>query len=161
MHQSLWVPHLRITAVNLLTPVSVNFDESKVPNFPALLTSFTALRHLELRLSTSMVIFPIEGYNKNELHPNRFPHLRALILDGFSVVQSERVKDFWRCHPGLEILGLGPHLDGVWFEGFTGDMLPNLTVLRVRMGIDFNRRCGVLLLVYRALFTMRECFSLM
>jgi hypothetical protein len=50
--------------------------------------------------------------------------------------------DFWRCHPGLEILGLGPHLDGVWFEGFTGDMLPNLTVLSVRMCIDLTGLTG-------------------
>ena len=74
-------------------------------------------RRLSLR-TTSMVIFPIEACDKNGLHPNRFPRLRTLILDGFSV-QSECVMDFWRCHLGLEILGLGRHLDGEWLEGFT------------------------------------------
>lgn len=76
-----------------------------------------------------MVAFPFQASVKNGFLPTQFPYLQTLILDGFYITEPELINNFWQCHPGLETLTLGPNVDGAWFAGFTGDMLPNMTVL--------------------------------
>ena len=66
------------------------------------------------------------------------PYLCTLILDHFDLSDPSIAKHFWKAHPGIERLELGPFVKlelrprtGSWFDKFESGMLPNLRYLKV------------------------------
>lgn len=67
-----------------------------------------------------------------DLHEQRLPRLRVLILQGAGEHPTECERcSFWTRHPLLERVEMHYWEDPSWFKGFAPGMLPNLTTLKV------------------------------
>ncbi|KIM74234.1 hypothetical protein PILCRDRAFT_709424 [Piloderma croceum F 1598] len=70
----------------------------------------------------------VNGTADNGIFRKRYPHLRVLALQNFTVEHPEVISDFWSCHPNLEQIEL-LDVDGPCFEGLSSGTLPKLSVL--------------------------------
>lgn len=98
--------------------------------FDSLTTSSPLLHTLELIVEDEELI---DTTAKDGLFTRRFPHLRVLTLNEFTIESPEVASEFWSSHPYLERVEISDVLDaGSWFNGLTHGNLPKLTILKVR-----------------------------